>query len=239
MVLTQERREISVDGGSMPVFACRLEGSEPLPAIVVIHEILGLTPHHEDIACRFAGEGFVAAAPNLFFDIDIPNFTDRASFMAFRQQIDDRTMVERVRALVTDLRQRPDVHADAIGVVGYCFGGYTALLATADIPEIKALADYYGGGNPETVHAAARKVRVPVLGMFGGEDQGIPVEVVRETERILKGAGNETQFHVYPGAGHAFFNDTSADRYRPDAARDAWPKTVDFFKRTLKVASSV
>ncbi len=239
MELEQERTNINIDGSPMPVFICRPRGDERLPAIVVIHEILGLTPHHEDVACRFAREGFVAAAPHLFFDIPIPDFTDRQSFMRFRQSIDDAKMVDRIRTLVRHLQDRPDVESESIGIVGYCFGGYTALLATSQIPEIKALADYYGGGNPETVHEAARKVRVPVLGMFGQEDQGIPVEVVHETERILKDAGVPTEFHIYPGAGHAFFNDTSPERHHPGAAADAWPKTVDFFKRNLRVTSPV
>src|SRR5947209_14497799 len=145
----QERREIALEGGPLPVFICRPEGSGRLPAIVVIHDIYGLSPHTEDVACRFAGEGFVAAAPHLFFDLAKQDFTDRASFMRFRQSLDDNLMVERIRAVVDHLRQQPRVGPEGIGIVGYCVGGYMALLATSQIPDIKALADYYGGGNPE------------------------------------------------------------------------------------------
>lgn len=230
------RIEIPVGGGAMPVYLARPAGNDPLPAIIVIHEIYGLTPHTEDVARRFASEGFVAAAPHLFFETKIPDFSDRASFMRFRQNLNDDEMVRNVDAVVSFLQGRSDVDGNHIGIVGYCLGGYTALLATAHNPAIKALADYYGGGNPETVLAAARQVHVPVLGMFGAQDQGIPVDRVHETERAMQEAGASTEFHIYPDAGHAFFND-QGERYVEQAAKDAWPRTVEFFKRTLKGAA--
>lgn len=224
---------VPVPGGAMPLYLARPAGDARLPAIVVIHEIGGLVPHTEDVARRFAAEGFVAAAPNLFFRTEIPAFTDRASFMAFRQSIDDGEMVRLAGAVVDTLSARPDVLPDRIGIVGYCFGGYTALLATAALEGIAALADYYGGGNQESILAAARRVKVPVLGMFGAEDQGIPVDLVHRLEATLREGGVETEFHIYPGAGHAFFNDTSPERYNEAAATAAWPATVAFFRRTL------
>lgn len=233
MELETGRQAIPVPGGAMPLYVARPAGDARLPAIVVIHEIGGLVPHTEDVARRFAAEGFVAAAPNLFFHTEIPSFTDRASFMRFRQSIDDQEMVHLVAAVVDSLTARPDALPDRIGIVGYCFGGYTALLATAELDGIAALADYYGGGNPETILAAARRVKVPVLGMSGAEDQGIPVDLVHRLEATLREHGVETEFHIYPGAGHAFFNDTSPERYNEAAATAAWPATVAFFQRTL------
>jgi len=175
----------------------------------------------------------VAAAPDLFFETELPAFTDRASFMRFRQELDDASMSRNVDAVVAYLQERPDVDGEHIGIVGYCFGGYTALIATAHNPAITALADYYGGGNPEKVLEAASRIHVPVLGMFGADDQGIPVALVHQTEQTLQAAGASTEFHIYPNAGHAFFNDQS-DSYVEHAATDAWPKTVDFFERALK-----
>jgi carboxymethylenebutenolidase len=237
MAVTDERLEVSVGGGQMPLYVARPEGDERLPLIVVIHEIYGLTPHTEDVARRFAGAGFVAAAPHLFFQTPIPDFSDRASFMAFRRAIHDDDMLRNIDAAIDTMRQKPYVDGGRIGIVGYCFGGYVSLLETAHNSSIKALADYYGGGNPDVVLEAASKVHVPVLGMFGAEDQGIPVDFVHRTEEAMKAAGAQTEFHIYPGAGHAFFNDTSPERYNEGAAKDAWPKTVDFFTRVLKGAA--
>jgi carboxymethylenebutenolidase len=236
MPIQDQRLEVSVGGGAMPLYIARPDGDAPLPVVIVIHEIFGLTPHTEDVARRFAAEGFVAAAPHLFFQTPIPDFSDRASFMAFRQAISDDDMLRNIDAVIDTLRDLPYADAEHIGIVGYCFGGYTSLLETAHNPAIRALADYYGGGDPEVVLDAARQIHVPVLGMFGEEDQGISVNFVHQTEEALQGAGAETEFHIYPGAGHAFFNDTSPERYNEAAARDAWPKTVAFFRRTLGAA---
>jgi carboxymethylenebutenolidase len=234
--LKEQKVNLEVGGGSMPVFVARPAGGEPLPAIIVIHEIYGLTPHHEGVARRFAEKGFVAAAPPLFFQTEIPDFSDRASFMRFRQNLKDEEMLRNVDAVVDYLQADRGVDGEHIGIVGYCFGGYTALIETAHNPAIKALADYYGGGSRETVLEAARQVHVPVLGMFGEKDQSIPADLVHETERAMQEAGADTEFHIYPNAGHAFFNDTG-ERYVESAARDAWPKTVEFFTRTLKGAA--
>jgi carboxymethylenebutenolidase len=230
----QQHAEVQVADASMPMYIAHPPGDEPRPTIIVIHEIYGLVPHTEDVVRRFAAEGFVAAAPNLFFQTEIPDFSDRSSFMTFRQNLDDAEMLRNVDAAVVYLREQPYVDGDHIGIIGYCFGGYTALLATAHNPAIAALADYYGAGAPEVILQAARKIDVPVLGMFGAADQSIPSGRVKDLDRVLQESGADTEFHVYQGAGHAFFNDTRPATYNRAAAEDAWPRTVAFFKHALQ-----
>lgn len=246
MNLQRERVGVDVDGGSMPGFLCAPASDEPFPGIVVIHEIFGLVPHTEDIACRLAAEGYVALAPQLFWQSGPPrNLTDRESFLRFREAIDDRQMLASLDAAVEHLRQLPSVDEQHIGIVGFCMGGSYSLLEAAHNPSLSACVDFYGTmtyrvtteRRPQSPLDAARDLRVPLLGLFGEEDQTIPLEQVRRLEDILKGNGVPCEIHVYPRAGHGFFNDTDS-RYRQHAAEDAWPKVLQFFERYLKAGRS-
>lgn len=244
MNLSSRDATIAIDGDSMPSYVCHPEGpGRALPAVIVVHEILGLTEHIRDVARRVAREGYIALAPDLFWNIgEPPDFTDRASFMRFRRQIDDRKILHSLDAAVDDLRHEPMVDSGRIGIVGFCMGGYYALLETVRNDGIAACADFYGGplvleeeseARPHSPLNAARDLRVPFLGLFGEEDQGIPVEHVQRLEKVLQGTGAPYDIKIYPNAGHAFHNDTGA-RYREAAAKDGWRKTVEFFGTHLK-----
>lgn len=234
---------IAVDGGSMRALVCRPADEGTLPAVIVIHEIYGLSDHIEDVAGRLARQGFVTLAPDLFWQLGAPpDFSDRTSFMRFRASMDDRQFLSSLDAAVGYLQHQPFVDSDRIGITGFCMGGYYALLETAHNPAIKACADFYGGPlvlpqtsetRPRSPLDAAHDITVPFLGLFGGEDQGIPVEQVRQLESILRENGVPAEAHVYPGAEHAFHND-QAPRYNEDAAKDAWRRTVAFFHECLK-----
>lgn len=243
MNLETSRLEIPVDGGSMPAFLCRPSSDGKLPAIIVIHEIFGPTEHIDDVTCRFAGQGYVALEPDLFWRMDsLPDFSDRASFMRFRMALDDRQLLASADAAVRWLREQPFVDGEHIGIVGFCMGGYYAFLEAAHNPSLAACVDFYGAPltfpEPSEQHPlapmmAAHRLRVPVLGLFGEEDPSIPVEQVRELEGILQETGVPFEVFIYPGAGHAFFNDTR-ETYRPGPATDAWTRTLAFFERNLK-----
>jgi carboxymethylenebutenolidase len=122
-----------------------------------------------------------------------------------------------------------------IGVVGWCMGGGLALSAAAHdgdtgAGDVGAAVVFYG--RPLDPGDTA-KIQAPVLGLYGAKDQGIPVEAVRAFEQELRANQTPHEIHVYPGAGHAFFNDTRPHIYQPEAAQDAWEKTLAWFRKHL------
>jgi carboxymethylenebutenolidase len=128
------------------------------------------------------------------------------------------------------------VRANAIGVIGWCMGGgYAVRLAAAD-PGIRAVVMYYGA--PLTAEREIRPIQAAVLGNFGGDDKGPSPDQVRAFEKALKKAGKRADFKIYPGAGHAFANETNVfGTYREASAKDAWARTTAFFKKELKQGS--
>jgi carboxymethylenebutenolidase len=145
--------------------------------------------------------------------------------------------MEREAQLEENLRQArafliDDLHATEIGVIGWCFGGGWSLRTALLLPDgIDATVIYYGRIVTDREELAA--LRSPVLGIFGAEDRGIPVEDVREFERVLHELEKPAKIHVYEGAAHAFAN-PSGTRYDPGAAEDAWNRTLAFLARHLK-----
>lgn len=233
MELETQRPTIAVDDGSMKAFLCSPVTESVLPAVIVIHDIAGLAAHAEDVACRFAREEYVALAPDLFWRVGTPTaLTDGASIMRFRQSLDDREMLASLDAAVAYLREQPFVDVSHIGIVGFCMGGYYAFLEAANNPTLAACADFYGAPMAPVL-SAARRLRVPLLGLFGEEDQSIPLDQVHELQTVLQDVGVPFEIHTYPGAGHAFFNDTRPS-YREEAARDAWQRVLGFFARHVQ-----
>jgi carboxymethylenebutenolidase len=242
MTLTNSHLSIDVDGHAMDAFLSVPEMEAPRPAVAIIHDILGLSEHTEDVATRFAEHGYVAIAPNLFWSVgQIPDFTDRASFMRFRQSIDERLMYASMDATLDYLRDHPFLDKVHVGIVGFCWGGAQALLEAAHNPSLAACVDFYGGGmvrehtelQPISPMEAAKELRVPFLGLFGEDDQSIPVEQVYQLEGILKQTGVPYEIEIYPHAGHAFFSDQQAT-YREHAATDAWKRVLAFYAKYLK-----
>lgn len=234
---------IPVDGGAMPVLLTRPTGAGSWPGIIIVHEIFGLSDYIHDVAGRLAAEGYATLAPDLFWEIGPPpDFSDRASFMRFRGSMDDRRLLASLDAAVAHLTEQPFVTSGRLGIIGFCMGGYYALLETARNGAITACADFYGGPlvlsetsatRPLAPLDAAQEIHVPFLGLFGEADQGIPVEQVRRLEGVLQAAGAPTEIHTYPGAEHAFHNNTG-QRYHATAAEDAWQRTLQFFATYLQ-----
>jgi carboxymethylenebutenolidase len=243
------------------------EGSGRRPAVVVIHEIFGVDGHIRDVAQRFAAQGYVAAAPNLFTGERQALLTpvnvglamqalaqappdlrrDPTKFPVFiASQPPERRPVLEVLGKVSDpvaqagfaqdllavtryLRGLPEVDPARVGSVGFCFGGgMSARLATVD-PDLRAAVIFYGRNPPlEDVP----RVRASVLGLYGEEDPGITGTVPQFAEAMSK-AGQRFDYHVYPGAKHAFFNDTRASTYHAASAQDAWKRVLTFFASSL------
>ncbi len=200
----------------------------PGPGIIVIQEWWGLVPHIEDVADRFAAAGFVALAPDLYHGRTATS-PDAAGKMMMSLRIDE---AERdLAGAIHFLKAQPDVRGAAVGTIGFCMGGALSLFAASKNPEVGACVVFYGVHPNVTPDLDA--LRAPVLGIFGGRDGTTPPVAVAELDRQLTARGKRHEFHTYPQADHAFFNDQRPAVYDAAAAADAWKRTLDFFRREL------
>ena len=203
-------------------------GVGPFPAVIVIQEWWGLNTHIRDIADRFARERYVALAPDLYHGkvTDDPNEAGKLMGALNRDEA-----IKDLIGGIQYLKSQKTVRGDRIGVIGFCMGGPFALLLPCKTKEIKAAAPYYGEVPDE---ATLRELACPVLYIYGDADFWITREDVRRLEGALKKFNKPGEVKIYPGAPHAFFNDSRKDVYRTTEAQDAWRRTLDFFAKHLK-----
>jgi carboxymethylenebutenolidase len=200
------------------------------PAIIVIHENRGLNDHTRDVARRFASEGYVALAIDALSRKggtaaqDTPEKV-REAFAA----IPATDVMSDLNAGLGFLNSHQSVKKGKLASIGFCWGGARSFLLAAEPNELKAAVVFYGTAPSEETLA---KVHASVLGIYGETDTRITgaVPVVAET---MKKLGKKYEYKIYPGAGHAFFNETRAEIYKPEAAKDAWATTLAFLKKTL------
>ena len=222
-----ERVTFKANGHNTPGYLAK-PASGGGPGVIVIQEWWGLVPHIEDIADRFAAEGFVALAPDLYHG-EKATGPDQAGKLMMALNIDQAE--KDLRGAIQYLRQQPGVTGSKVGTVGFCMGGALSLFAASKNPEVGACVVFYGG-HPK-VQPDLANLQAPVLGIWGGKDGFVNQDVVKKLDEALTSLGKRHEFHTYPAADHAFFNDTRQEVYDPAAAADAWQKTVAFFKREL------
>lgn len=223
---------VALTQGSTPIsgYLALPEGEGTHPGVVVIHEWWGVNDWVKQQADLLAGEGYVALAPDLYKGKVANTAEDAHQYMSGLSE--DEALLT-LRAAADFLRSRGDVRPSAIGSIGWCMGGkYSIRLAAAD-PGIRACVIYYGA--PITDEAAIKRIQASVLGNFGAEDKGPSPEQVKSFQAALKKAGKNVDFKIYPKAGHAFANVNNPwGGYREEAAKDAWARTIAFFKKELK-----
>jgi len=202
---------------------------KPGPGVLVIQEWWGLAPHITHVCDRLAAEGFTALAPDLYHSKTTTS-PDEAGRLMMALNI-DRAAKDLKGAATFLLGRKSTGGARKIGVVGFCMGGQLALYAACEQPEIGACVDFYGIHPHVKPNLAA--LQAPVLGIFGEEDDSVTPAAVRTLEADLKKAGKTTDFTIFPGVGHAFFNDTRPEVYNEAAAQDAWQKSCAFLRRHL------
>jgi carboxymethylenebutenolidase len=196
--------------------------------VVVIQEWWGLVDHIKDLCDRFAGEGFVALAPDLYHGKSTKS-PDEAGKLMMALRIDE---AERdLSAAAQYLANHDSTSGEKIGVVGFCMGGALALYTATKNSKIGACVVFYGG-HPN-VKPDLANLHAPVLGLYGENDRSVTPAVVRDLEQRLKTLGKQIEVKIYPGADHAFFNDTRPQVYNAEAAADAWQRTVDFLRKNL------
>jgi carboxymethylenebutenolidase len=229
------------NGDQIKAYAAWLPRHERLPAVIVIHDVRGLSDHYRDIARRFAAEGFFALAVDLYSREGPPSLPTLEAAFAWMQQLDDGRILGDIDAAVRFLGSRVDVRASSVGITGFCMGGQYALMAACTVAGLAACVSFYGmlrysektPKRPEDAIDLAPRLTCPYLGLFGEDDVLIPRGDIRELEMVLRKTQKPFQTKIYSGAGHAFFNDTRADAYRPEVAKDAWPRCVQFLRAHL------
>jgi carboxymethylenebutenolidase len=227
-VETQTVVYATVNGQQAQGYLARPMGVEgPLPGIIVIHEWWGLNDNIRSMTEQLAAEGYRALAVDLYEGASASTPDEAQNLM--------RAALDKAPELTENLKQAYAYLADGgqkVGTIGWCFGGGWSLATALALPEdIDATVIYYG--RLVTDAAELRKLGMPILGFFGSEDEGIPVESVKAFESALKEAGKNASIHIYEGANHAFAN-PSGQNYQPEPANDAWQKTLAFFGANLK-----
>jgi carboxymethylenebutenolidase len=219
-----------LDGEPVTGYLARPAGeTTAAPGIIVIHEWWGLNDNIRAMTRELASHGYAALAVDLY-RIEPASDPDKARELM-------SAAMKREAELEANLRLAYDylageLGAPRVGVIGWCFGGGWSLRTALMLPdEIDATVIYYGRLVTDRDRLASLKM--PILGLFGGADQGIPVESVREFESVLADLDKDAEIHVYDGVGHAFAN-PSGTRYSPEAAEDAWARTLAFFDEHLR-----
>jgi carboxymethylenebutenolidase len=199
------------------------------PALVVIQEWWGLNDWVKEQARKFAEEGYVALAPDLYRG---KVATDPAMAHELSRGMPQDRAVRDLKGAFDFLASRSDVNKDKIGSVGWCMGGGLSLQLAVHEPRLAACVVNYGA--MPTDAEDIQKIQAPILGNFGADDRGISPDSVQAFEKAMKAAGKSIDAKIYEGAGHAFENPNNKAGYRAEAAADAWKRMVEFFNGKLK-----
>jgi carboxymethylenebutenolidase len=205
------------------------EAEDPPPAVMLIHEYWGLNDNIREMARKFAAEGYVALAVDLYGG-EVADTPEKA------EELLNKT-VENGEAFKSNLRQgyqflKESAQAPRIGSVGWCFGGGMSLQAALLLPgELDAAVLYYGFLVQDKERLAT--LDTPLLGLYGGMDSSIPTKDVERFELTLRALKKPVEMKIYPAAGHAFAN-PSGTHYNPEAAADAWKRALAFLEKNLK-----
>ena len=202
--------------------------AEQGPGLIVLQEWWGLVDHIKDVCDRFAAEGFVALAPDLY-EGQTTKSPDEAGKLMMALNI-ART-ASHLKGAVDLLVKHEQLKGQRVGIVGFCMGGQLALYAASKDERIGASVDYYGI-HPE-VKPDYAAIKGPVMGFFGAEDEMVTPDKVRALEAKLREANVPVAFTSFDKAGHAFFNDTRPEAYNAQAARTAWQRSLTFFRENL------
>jgi carboxymethylenebutenolidase len=228
--LVSEMVQFAGPAGNVNAYVSRPKDGRNLGTVLVIHENRGLIGHIKDVARHFAKDGFAAIAVDCMSRIggsDKWNGSDEATKEI--QKVNGVMVAEDLTAAVAYMKKQNYVNGK-IGVVGYCWGGGQSLNFATKCKDLNAAVVYYGR-NPDPLDAVAN-IPCKVMGNYGADDPNI-MPGVEPLKAALAKAGKSFDCKVYEGAKHAFNNNTNADRYHPDAAKDAWSRTSQFFKANL------
>jgi len=231
--------KVPVPGGDMPAYYAAPKKAGKFPVVIVVPEVFGMHEYQKDICRRLAKVGYFAITQDPFFRKgDLAKMSDIKEVMAGANSLDDNTMLADLDALVAYIEKQPKANAKKLGITGMCRGGRTVWMYTAHSKKIKAGVSWYGGltAAPPVITATPMditdKLNAPVLGLYGGADAGIPINLVERMRAGLLAFGKdkESMIHVYPDMPHAFHADYRPS-YRKEAAEDGWKRMLAWFKQ--------
>lgn len=228
---------IPSQGDTMPAWHARPKvAAGDLPVVIVVQEIFGVHEHIRDLCRRLAQEGYLAIAPELYFRQGDPNdYADIPTLLTglVNNVPDAQVLADLDHVASWAARNGGDPHR--LMVTGFCWGGRITWLYAAHNPQLKAAVAWYGKltgekslNSPKHPVDIATDLNAPVLGLYGGEDTGIPLESVETMRQALRAANASAEIVVYPEAGHAF-NADYRPSYHPESASDGWQRMLAWF----------
>jgi carboxymethylenebutenolidase len=228
---------IPVADGTIPAYRAMPASGGPFATVLVVQEIFGVHEHIKDVCRRLAKLGYFAVAPALYArQGDVSAMSEMSQIMGVVAKVPDAQVAGDLDATVAWAKSTGRADTGRLGITGFCWGGRQVWLYAAHNPAVKAAVAWYGPlGRPSTALQPtdpidlAAKIDVPVLGLYGGADQGIPLDNIERMRAALKGAGKPSEIVVYPDTPHAFFADYRAS-YRPGPAKDGWEKLQAWFR---------
>ena len=230
---------LQMQGDEMKMYVSVPGGSGPFPGAVVIHHGAGVDQFTRDMADKLAGDGFAAAAPDLFHRIP-PDSPLRSAPPG--ERLNDSQIEMDVDAAVDFLKGHRSIRGERLGIIGFCMGGRVVWLMSAANPAFAASVPYYGGnimvpwgeGVSKTPFERSGEIHGAVLFHFGVTDANPSQHDMRKLDAELTRLGKEHEFYNYEGAGHSFMDHTNPRDHRPSAVEESWPRTTAFFSRLLK-----
>lgn len=231
---------LNINGQQVPVYHARPAGKSNLPVVLVISEIFGVHEHIADVARRFAKQGYLALAPELFVrQGDAGKYTSIAELIKeVVSKVPDVQVMTDLDAVVSWAKEHGG-NTDQLAITGFCWGGRITWMYAAHNPKVKVGAAWYGrlvgapsALSPQNPVDIAANLKTPILGLYGAKDSGIPLETIEQMKIALAKGASKSEFSVYANSGHAFYADYRPSYVEADA-KDGWQQCLAWFKRHL------
>jgi carboxymethylenebutenolidase len=231
--------KIPVPDGEIPGYRAMPAAGGPFPVVLVVQEVFGVHEHIRDICRRFAKQGYLAVAPELYArQGDVSKITDvQEIFTRVVSKVPDAQVMADLDAAANWAGKSGHGDLKRLGITGFCWGGRIVWLYAAHNARLKAAVAWYGRlvGTPNDLTPQypidlAAKLKAPVLGLYGGADASIPRDTIERMRKALQAAGSPSQIIVYPDAPHGFHADYRPS-YRKEAAQDGWNRLLEWFKK--------
>lgn len=230
--------KIPVKDGTIPGYRAMPASGGPFPVVLVVQEIFGVHEHIKDICRRLAKLGYFAVAPEMYArQGDVSNLTNFQEIFKIVNKVPDAQVMSDLDAAVGWAKKSGKANTAKLAVTGFCWGGRIVWLYSAHNKDLKAGVAWYGRlvGEKDDLHPKhptdiAAELNAPVLGLYGGADQGIPLDSVEKMRTALKGSKHPSEIHVYPDTPHAFYADYRPS-YRKEPADDGWKRLQEWLKK--------
>ena len=231
--------QIPTADGQIPAYRAMPESGKSFPVALVVQEIFGVHEHIKDVCRRFAKLGHMAIAPELYArQGDVSKLKDINEVISkVVSKVPDAQVMSDLDATVAWAKKSGNGDTAKLGITGFCWGGRIVWLYAAHNPQLKAGVAWYGRvvGKPNELQPknpvdVAASIKAPVLGLYGADDQGIPLDTVEQMRQALKKSGTPSEIIVYPATPHGFHADYRPS-YRKEQAQDGWKRLQEWFKK--------